>query len=223
MTYTSSKNLTIDQELLNSEDYKTCITAIEYLRLSGMVEHAAGNCIAMADLLQHTLREFSIPNRIVECKLVMTIKNSGNVKEFRYVGFNGSTLNSQFVDTHVVVVTDTRIPMVIDLSISHMLSNGRVWVVERLLSDDPEIITKINFPECSITYSHKKMIRLLGLHQTTLLQRISEEIETKKKLSFIQKITIVLGIFAFINFSLNSSLLIMKYNSSNLVAEEIKK
>jgi len=222
MIYNVSKNLTLDVELSKTKDYKICLDAIEYLRLSGMVEHAAGNCIAMSDLIQHTLREFNISSRMVECKLVMAAKDQGKITEFKYMGFNGTSLNSKFVDTHVVIVTETDIPMIIDLSISHMLTNGRTWIVERLVSDEPEILTKIDLPECTITYSHKKTIRLLGLHQTTLVERVEQELQTRKKLTTIQKIMIVLGIITVINFALNTSILVLKYTVTAPTILEIK-
>lgn len=209
-------------ELCNTQDYKTCLDAIEYLRTSGIINNAAGNCIAMSDLLQHTLRELKISSRLVECKLVVQIKNNQNQTEFRYLGFNGSSLTSGFLDTHVVVVTETKIPMLIDLSISHMLPNNRVFVIERVISSETDIITKINFSECSLTYTHKKTIRLLGLHQTTLVDRIASELQTKKKLNFIYLAIIFLGMFTLFNFVMNSSMLYLRYNVTLPIIQEIK-
>jgi hypothetical protein len=212
MTYNIDKNLTLDTELLETDDYKICVAAIEQLRLSGMIVNSAGNCIAMADLMQHTLKEFNISSRLIECKLIMRVNLVGNKTELRYTGFNGTSLTPDFVDTHVVVITDTKIPMIIDLSITHMLSHGRVWIIERLHSDDPDVIAKISFPECSLTYAHKKTIRLLGLHQTTLLERMTSEKSIKTKISFMEKIAYALIIFTFINFCINISLLTIEFN-----------
>lgn len=222
MAYNVSKNLTLDVELSKTEEYKTCLEAIEYLRLSGIIEHAAGNCIAMCDLMQHTLQEFGISSRIVECKLVMSRKENGKVVEFRYIGFNGTSVNTEYIDTHVVIVTETAIPMLIDLSISHMLLNGRTWIVERVKSDDKKVVSTIEFPECNITYSYKKSIRLLGLHQNNLLDRLNVETETKNKISLIQRILIVLGTIAVINFGLNTTMLYVKFNVTAPAVQEIR-
>lgn len=181
MTYSINKNLTTDSELLKDPDYQTCLTAIELLRSSGMVEHAAGNCIAMSELFQHTLKEVGINSRLIECKLVVSIDTSIG-KELRYVGFDGADRSNSHVDTHVVIVTETKIPMLIDLSISHMLIGGRVWVMERMISIDLDVLAKITFKDCTLTYSVKKSPRLLGLHQTTLIDRISQEQQIKKTL-----------------------------------------
>lgn len=218
MTYIINKNLTTDAELLKDADYQTCLAAIEMLRISGMVEHAAGNCIAMSELFQHTLKEVGINSRLIECKLVMSIDTvgaNGIVKELRYLGFNGADRSSSHVDTHVVIVTETKIPMLIDLSISHILTRGRTWVMERLVSNNPDVISKITFNDCSLTYSVKKSPRLLGLHQTTLIERIIQEQQIKKSISFMKKIVTVIAVIAIFNFTLNISILTLKYTEIN--------
>jgi len=215
MTYNLNKNLTTDKELLADAEYQTCLTAIELLRISGMMQHAAGNCIAISEIFQHTLKEVGISSRIVECKLVMSIINSGTGKELRYLGFNGIDTTAGHVDTHVVLVTETKIPMLIDLSISHLLIGERIWVIERVISNDPDVISKITFKDSTLTYSAKKSPRLLGLHQTTLLERISQEQKIKKNISFMRGIIIAIGIFTLINFTLNTSILTLKYIEIN--------
>jgi hypothetical protein len=214
MTYNINSNLTLDTELHETKDYKLCIEAIEQLRLSGMITNAAGNCIAMADIVQHTLKELGISSRLIECKLIVNVDIGGNKNELRYVGFNGTSLSPDFIDTHVAVITDTKIPMIVDLSITHMLPNRRLWVVERLCSDNPDTITKVTFPDCALTYLHKKTIRLLGLHQTTILERMINENAIKNKISFMEKIAWTLIIFTFVNFFINTSLLTIEFNKA---------
>jgi hypothetical protein len=215
MTYNLNKNLTTDKELLADTEYQACLTAIEMLRISGMMQHVAGNCIATSELFQHTLREVGISSRMVECKLIISIVNSGTGKELRYLGFNGIDTTAGYVDTHVVLITETKIPMLIDLSIAHLLTGERLWVMERVVSNDPDIISKITFKDSTLTYSVKKSPRLLGLHQTTLLERISQEQQTKKNISFMKKIIIAIGIFTLVNFTLNTSMLTLKYIEIN--------
>jgi len=222
MTYNVSKNLTLDVELSKTKDYKTCLDAIEYLRLSGIVEHAAGNCIAMSDLIQHTLQEFGISSRIVECKLVVARRDNGKLVEFRYLGFNGTSVNSEFIDTHAVVVTETEIPMLIDLSISHMFTSGKTWLVERIKENDEKVISRIDIPDGVLTYSHKKSIRLLGLHQNNILDRIEIDRQTKKTLTFMHKILIVLGVLSVFNFTMNSLMLHSRYTVTIPIMQEIK-
>lgn len=215
MSYNLNKNLTTDKELLADADYQTCLTAVEMLRISGMVQHAAGNCIAMSELFQHTLREVGISSRLLECKLVMAITNNGTGKELRYLGFNGIDNTAGFVDTHVVLITETKIPMLIDLSIAHMLLGERIWVMERVLSTDPDVISKITFNDSTLTYSTKKAPRLLGLHQTTLLERITQELQIKKSIAFLKRAVMVITTLAIINFTLNISILTLKYTEVN--------
>jgi hypothetical protein len=211
MSYDLEKNITIDVELRNSPEYQQCLEAINLLKKSGMVYEAAGNCIAMSELFQHSLKELGINSKLVECKLVLKEKRENGVLELKYIGFDLGSKNEDFIDTHVVVITETSIPMLIDLSISHMLPKGRVWVIERIVSNDVDTIAMIDLPDCKLTYSYKRTPKLLGLHQKNILQRLEDERDTKNKLNVIQKISFALIVFTFINFTLNMSLIGIKF------------
>lgn len=206
------KNFTLDNELANDADYKVCLDIINFLTKTGVIHHVAGNCIAAADLFQQSLKEYNISSRMVECKVIITKKDTNKIKNLTFVGFDSKSSAVGLIDTHVIVITETKLPMIIDLSIGDSLPSGRSWVVERLSPNvDPDIISKIDYPECSLSYSIKKMPRLLGLHQTSILDRLSQEINLKKRLSFLQSILIILGVLTFVNFTLNISILMINF------------
>lgn len=168
-----------------------------------------GNCIGASDIVQNLLSFYGIESRVVECQL-FAIKENKDMKEFCFVGFNSIGLNPANVDTHVVVITETEEPLLIDASIGHLLSEKEKILVKKLQPQLNDVFGKYIIDDISFTYSIKKNIKLPALHQKTLLDRINEDRVIKEKVNFITKAVIILASISVINFSLNSILILLK-------------
>jgi hypothetical protein len=180
------------------------------MRDQGLLDGAAGNCIGISEILQHLLSEIGIQSRLIECKLLSTTQSGDQIKDFQFIGYNADhRLRDQgWVDTHVVVITETDIPQLIDLSIPHLLK-GRLWLHDAVNSVDPEIVSEYRLGEQHLIYSVKKNIRLLGMHQTTLIDRIDSERRVRQQLINQRTWLWALAVFGVVNLLLNLSLFIM--------------
>lgn len=201
----------MDQGLENDIDYQAIRAVIKKMNESGLLEGAAGNCIGISEILQHLLGEIGINSRLIECKLLSTDRQGNAIRDFQFIGYNADhRLRDQgWVDTHVVLITETNIPQLIDLSVPHLLKNGKKWVHDRVNSIDPEIVSEYHYGDQHLMYSVKKNIRLIGMHQTSLVDRIDSEQKIKKQILQQRHWLIALILFGAINFALNISLMIL--------------
>lgn len=200
----------ITDKIKNKTELQKITQALDRLCQSeDVVNRLQGNCIGAADIVQNLLSFYGIESKIVECQL-FAIKENKDIKEFCFVGFNAVGLNPANVDTHVVVITLTEEPIMIDASIGHLLHDNLKILVKKLDPEINNIIGKFTIDDLSLTYSHKKNIKLPALHQKSLIDRLNEERVFKEKVSFISKAVIVLGAFSLINFCLNSILIVLK-------------
>lgn len=211
-TYIAENNFTQDPAVLNSSQYQRIISVIDKMRSTGVMNHAAGNCIAISEILQHLLIENEVPCRLVECRLMITEKRNGMLSEFKYIGWDGSSIANAdgAIDTHVVVVTEGESPILIDLSVAHVLPKGRVWVAEPLNSLAPERLVEFWIDESKIVYELKKQPRLLGLHQSSLLERLRTDQKILSQQSSFQLMLYAVIVACVINLVLNTSQLIFR-------------
>lgn len=200
----------ITDKIKNKTELQKITQALDRLCQSEDVVHRLqGNCIGASDIVQNLLSFYGIESRIVECQL-FAIKENKDIKEFCFVGFNAIGLNPANVDTHVVVVTLTEEPLLIDASIGHLLHDNLKIVIKKLDPEINDIISKFVIDDISLTYTNKKNIKLPALHQKSLIDRLNDERTFKEKVSFISKTVIFLGAFSLINFCLNSILIILQ-------------
>ena len=172
MTYTNHQNqfsavsamqnyvITTDEKLKQSSDYKKVATIIYKLIEGGVTFAAKGYCISMSDIVYTLLKQNKIPCKIVECHLAITSKVSNQVYT---MGFDGLKDDPNKADTHVVVVTETAIPMIIDVSIAHLLPNNIQGVIDTLVDDPHGIFANIDTPLAALTYQKKKEFHTLHL------------------------------------------------------------
>lgn len=199
----------MDARLERDRDYAVIRSVIVKMRDQGLLEGAAGNCIGISEILQHLLGEIGINSRLIECKLLSTDRDGASIKDFQFIGYNADhRLREQgWVDTHVVVITETEIPQLIDLSIPHLL-RGRQWLHDSVNSVDPEIVSEYHYGGQHLIYSVKKNIRLLGMHQTSLIDRLDSERKIKAQMLRQTRWLWALALFGLLNLILNISLFV---------------
>lgn len=210
--YSKPDNLTQDTKIRKSDQYQRIETVIDQIFNTGVLQHAAGNCIALSEMLQHLLAENFVSSRLVECKVMVTESRDGFLTDFKYVGWDGGRYNRvpDAVDTHVIVVTEGETPILIDLSIPHVLTMPRVMICEPVNSLDPDVIAEYRWGNRKVRYDIKKNPRLLGLHQTTLLDRLRIESENKRRMNTLQIVVAVLTVATMVNLMLNTSQLLFR-------------
>lgn len=175
---------TDDEELRNDPEYQKVIGLVNSLWESGVIRRGSNFCLSMSDLIHQMLALHNIRSRVIECKLtVLGIDPPG----YALVGHNGlrfrlgGALDPNNYDTHVVCITETKIPMLIDLSINHLRKEVQ-FICERMnglnnataatVSKPEEVLAHYNFGASTWTYQAKVVGNLPVLHQRSILDRI---------------------------------------------------
>lgn len=192
---------TTDRELVKTQDYNRVSATVFRLIQSGVTEMGRGWCISMSDTVYTLLKQQGINSRLVECQV--TITDTVNEEEVtRLVGVDQAHRTPMDVSTHVVVITETTPPMIIDASIGHLLPDAAV-LIDRCGDPRPDrIFGDFRQNNFQITYQEKLNSKVPLVHQTSMIdrivtdQRIFSEIRLLKTLNYIG---IVLSTFAVIN------------------------
>lgn len=197
--------------------YNKIVDLVEKLNQDNVVERLAGNCIGATDIFQKMLNNIGIESTIVEVELMITYLDS-ETPEFYFVGFDNLNFPGQ-VDTHLVIVTKTEIPLLIDLSISNYFPSRNQPIIQQVLNDQSEKIlgeyivrsSRGNLIEhVKLNYGYKKNIRLPHLHQKNLAARIMDEQKITKDFKLLRSLIIIAIAFGLVNFTFNSVLVILK-------------
>ena len=207
--FNNKKLYKVDEKFSKHPNVKNIIACLDRLCASNTIERLPGNCISACDIIQNMLTFYDIESKIIECQ-AMVIKENHELKDFCFVGFSNVDATAGTVDSHVVVVTKTDPPVLIDASIGHLLPKDNQILVKVLDNLDPTIIGHFQINDLDITYHHKKHIRLPSLHQKTLIDRFKDEQDIKTKYNAVTKILYALAFLAAYNFIANSALIVLK-------------
>jgi hypothetical protein len=190
-------------------EFHAILKLIESLNQKQVTINFAQNCIAASDIMQASLNSIGIKSRIVEVQLSL-FRNSENATDYHFVGYDSATFPGQ-IDTHVVVITETEVPFLIDMSLSHLLPSDKPYIIYPILDQkNDECILETAIDNIQVSYKVKKFPKLTQLHQKGIVNKILNELETQNNLKFVKllcTISICLGI---INLSLNTILVILK-------------
>lgn len=202
--------LTNDVEIEKLSYYNLIIDVISSLEKNGILNNLHGNCIAAADMITAMLHHKEIESYAVECQVSIQTKDPNGNVYYNLVGYDNTAFHGQ-VDTHLVIVTKTPIPILIDVSISQFLPQTHPFIIERVDNLDPNILGNYKFDNVSLLYQIKKNIRLPSIHQKTVLEKVNDEVKLKSKIKFLtMSLSIVLGITLF-NMFANIGILLLKF------------
>lgn len=171
----------------------------------------AGNCIAASDIVQSMLYDQGVDSEIIECTLTIGGYDIPNQPAYAFIGYDkidGVTKNPSGIDTHVVVITKSEPPMLIDFGVRHRLDATHNHVCVEVNSVDPRIITEAKLGNLNLVYRIKERIKLPAIHQKSLHQRATESQETHDKLSYLDKMLKFVAGAALINFVTNIAILV---------------
>jgi hypothetical protein len=195
-----------DEEWQKTEEYKKVKGVVDSLVKTGMVQRFSGNCIGASDLLHNYLSDVGIESKLVEVKLSFLFERQ-NQQGFYFLGYDSILANNNEIDTHLIVITETSVPMLIDMSISNFLTKEKPIVFERLNVNDVSILAKYDYGSVKLTYRIKENVKLPSLHQKTVLQKIVEERKNKETLKFLKFMVVFSVTITSINFIINMSLI----------------
>jgi hypothetical protein len=193
--------ITTDEELKQTEDYKKIIRIVKALMDSGLCKMGEGYCISTSDIVFNQLSHENIKSHLCEVQLSISDPEKQNM---HYVGFDtNKKAEHDQINTHCVVVTDTEIPMIIDLSIAHHLPKGMWAIVERAHRYGDKVLTTFDYQNTKFIYQEKEGFpNLPRYHQASILDRISMDNKVNEQIGQIKKLNYIgigLSIFAVLN------------------------
>ena len=199
-----------DDSVTVDPDFPIIQSIINSLWVSGIIPRGAGYCLGMSDTLLKLLERKGIKCKLIECKLIVLNKNPPGM---HLVGQEGSLSfnnlsNQNQIDTHVVLVTETSIPMLIDTSIGFI--NKDIPYICGPLNGKDDVLAEYNKNDSEWIYLRKELEILPELHQKSLLERIKTDAKVEKTLNFMKIIIICIICMSIINFSLNITAIILK-------------
>lgn len=191
--------ITQNEQLKQSQDYKKVAQIIFKLIEGGVTFAAKGYCISMSDIVYTLLRQNNIPCKIVECHLAITSKVN---QQIYTMGFDGIKDDPNKADTHVVVITETEIPMIIDVSIAHLLPLNLQGVIDVLSPTDPGgIFANVDHEAVALTYQRREQYSIPMLHQRSIVDRIQTDVKIFKNLKWLRWMIIFAICISFLNAS----------------------
>jgi len=205
---------TLDKELAETPDYKTVQRVILDLYYGGIIQKGGGYCISMSDMIRTLLLQNGIDASLLECKLTIIKTNPPGLS---LIGHHGLRKSNDFsdIDTHIVCVTNTTIPMLIDLSI-HDFQPGIPFICERIngvnIKDETDqssdVISKYEFGNNSTwIYQTREVQRIPRQHQIGIIDRFKTDARVFDDIKWL-KILSYLGVaFAVVNFVINVTIL----------------
>lgn len=202
-----------DPSILNSDYYKSIIKCFNKLWTLGILHRSVGQCLALSDLMCKLLKGEGIESELFECSLLVENKITGN---YTFIGYEFDSQVDRYgkqtndiVDTilkdHVVVVTKTEIPIIIDLTCS-FLDERYPFILQPLLENEDGCY-EIDFETSKWIYTKKQHSHVPIIYQENILNRIKRDTkidnelkEVCKKLNKINYIILMLCAIAITNF-----------------------
>lgn len=174
---------TTDEELLADAEYKKIIGLVNHLWNTNVIQRGSGYCISMSDMIRLLLNQEGIKCELVECKLTIMKRNPPGLF---LIGHSGQVENFfQEVDTHVVVITKTKIPILIDLSVCGLVPIVP-YICERLTHSHPNEMLRIDFGHSEWVYEIKESTKLPKMHQKSILDRYKTDRKVERSLCLLK-------------------------------------
>jgi hypothetical protein len=203
-----NQQLTLDHVLMKDPHFFKIQELLRKLSQSDVLRNMKGNCVSACDTMQHLLLQVGIDSVIVECQLVITRDGTNQANDLLFIGYDDRNYAGE-VDTHVILITKSKVPLIIDLSLSHVLPADHSYVIERL-NDKNKELGVYTIGNLTLSYTNKPNIRLHNVHQKNLLSKFLEDERRDKKISFIERLAYWALVLTGVNVVLNSIILLHK-------------
>lgn len=176
-----------------TEYYKKVKQVVDNLYASGLISSGSGYCLSMSDIVYKLLYKEGIKSKLIECSLMVTLKNPPGLFLMGYSGFHEIDYDPENkMENHIVCITETEVPILIDTSISN-IDRKIKYICEPIENKSESAnICEFDFETSSWLYQQKPESELPNLHQKSIIDRINQDNQFKRQISFIQKFLIVL-------------------------------
>jgi hypothetical protein len=161
----------------------------------GLIQRGSGHCVAMSDIVHKLLLHHGIESYLQECSLMIY---KTNIVDLILVGYSLAEVDNSVnqVKTHVVCITKTETPILIDLSIYNFV-DGVPYICEYL--EPNSTVDQFEFPNGKFMYTKKYSdYQLPLLHQRSMMNRIQTD---SKIFNNFKKINIILVIIFMVSLS----------------------
>jgi len=192
-----------NHSVTQTEYFKKIKEVVDNLYNSGMIDSGSGYCLSMSDIVLKLLHKEGIKSKLVECSLMVTLKSPPGLYLMGYAGFNPDNYEQEkMMQTHIICVTETEIPILIDLSVSHIDKQIPYICAPILKNLEHTNLSEYDFETSTWTYTQKEDtdLELPKLHQKSILDRIKTDQCVSKEINFIKTLLIVLFCVSSTNF-----------------------
>lgn len=197
--------ITANPYLEQDPEYKKICTIIQRLVETGIVARGEGHCISMSSMLHALLLQNGITSHMVECQVVITHNES---KRLVFIGFDAPG-SEKIVDSHVVLITATKTPMIIDVSIGHKLPKHYQVIID-VAGKEKNMLANVHHADVTLTYEEKQKSNIPLIHQRSIIDRMATDAKIFEDMRIL-KITNYIGLavsgFAIINTILNFAMI----------------
>jgi hypothetical protein len=192
--------LSADNVSKKDETYTIVSEVLTKMVKSGVFSLCAGYCISMSDMVRTALKHRGVECKLVECTLTITYHNTVP-PDVSFVGFSDMN-NPGEIDTHVVLVTNTNPPYLIDASIPHRLPEGLFAIIQPVkASRDFELLDcRFNSVNISVLYEQKKSQHVPTHYQESIIERIQTDRKIFTNLGFLKLLIGVALVISSLNF-----------------------
>jgi hypothetical protein len=209
-------NIKNSHPIEETDFYKKIEKVLTLLDKTGLIDRGMGQCYAMSDIVLKMLHSEGIDAELVECSLLVLYKNPPRIHIVGYSGFGDVTNFADQMQNHVVCVTKTPIPFLIDASIKNVDKNVKYVCVPITGKEEHTNIVEHDFGESVWTYQAKLNSELPALHQKSILERIKTDIKLNSDISLLKRIIFLLALLTSFNFIRGSYDFYQKYvNQTN--------
>jgi len=182
---------TTDEILLNDPEYQKVYEVVKELWSSGIIQRGTGYCLAMSDMMVTLLAQKGINSHIQECKTTIIGINPPGLNLVGHTGLFPVNRVPDDLDTHIVCITDTKTPMLIDLSLGAMRPEIP-FICERV-NGSGTTISEYDFGSSRWVYQSKGTGRLPEQHQKSMLERMGTDRGVTRDIRLL-KILVILAI-----------------------------
>lgn len=181
-----------------SEIYRKIMRIVDTLSRTGILQKGLGQCISMSDLVKSMLEDQGIAAEMIECECTINVDQRNQSTDNKaprnmvWLGYEDKSLakdglTEQLVDTHMIVITKTDPPWLIDSSIVGY-APGINCLVEPVLQDKntrPGIIAQFRYQHSFWVYRHKIKTRLPQYYQNSIVNRIQTDLKVSSNIRLL--------------------------------------
>lgn len=191
---------------LESKKYYNIIKEfVNSLEVTGTLYRSSGHCVGISDMVRKLLADYNIRSRLVECNLAVIKRTPNEPNSVNLIGYNrGEDVDPEIdVPTHVVCITETEIPILLDLSISGIIGSKINFIMAPLIPDlvqhEKNILT-LDLGHSIWVYNERKENTLIDLHEKSIIDRINMDLNILNRIKNINRVIFAISILITLNF-----------------------